>query len=98
MTPGFHRVHHVPRTAERNLGTVLTVWDALRGTLVRAQPAADVELGVPLETSSYPQDWLRQLVEPYFAIRTRRRGVKPSRHGLGIAYAQPVSVTLPSQP
>ena len=97
MTPGLHRAHHLPRTTERNLGTVFTVWDALRGTLVRAQPTADVELGVPLETSSYPQDWLRQFVEPYSAIRARRRGARSSRPGLETAYAQPAAVTHPSR-
>jgi sterol desaturase/sphingolipid hydroxylase (fatty acid hydroxylase superfamily) len=74
VTPGFHRAHHVPCTTERNLGTVFTVWDALRGTLVRAAPTADAELGVPLEVWTYPQDWLGQLVEPFAAIRSRAQG------------------------
>ena len=74
VTPGFHRAHHVPCTTERNLGTVFTVWDALRGTLVRAAPTADAELGVPLEVWTYPQDWLSQLVQPYAAIRSRAQG------------------------
>ena len=89
VTPGFHRAHHVPRTAERNLGTVFTVWDLLRGTLIRAEPAADVELGVPLETASYPQDWLRQLVKPCSAIRLRS-----SRSSSGNALVPPAIDTV----
>lgn len=89
VTPGFHRAHHVPRTTERNLGTVFTVWDALRGTLVRAETDADVELGLPLETWSYPQDWLRQLVEPYLGIRTRGTGRDHPLSGSESAYTSP---------
>jgi len=47
VTPALHRVHHVPRTTERNLGTVFVFWDALRGTLVRTGPAPDCVFGVP---------------------------------------------------
>ena len=71
VTPRLHRLHHVPRTTERNLGTVFTVWDRLRGTLVVADLEPDVVLGVPGEVASYPQGWLRQLVDP--AMRLRRR-------------------------
>lgn len=89
VTPGFHRAHHVPHTTERNLGTVFTVWDALRGTLVRTESTADVEFGVPLETRSYPQDWLRQLVQPYSAIRTRGTGWRRPPSASESAYTSP---------
>ena len=65
VTPRLHRVHHVPATVERNLGTVFTCWDRLRGTLVRADPPADTAFGLPLETATYPQDWGRQLLAPF---------------------------------
>jgi sterol desaturase/sphingolipid hydroxylase (fatty acid hydroxylase superfamily) len=68
VTPRLHRLHHVPRTAERNLGTVLTLWDRLRGTLVIADPSADAVLGIPGETGTYPQGWARQLAAPVAAI------------------------------
>lgn len=63
ITPRLHRVHHVPRTTERNLGTVFTLWDQLRGTLLHIEPD-EGEFGVPGEVTSYPQGWARQLVEP----------------------------------
>jgi sterol desaturase/sphingolipid hydroxylase (fatty acid hydroxylase superfamily) len=74
VTPGYHRVHHVARTAERNLGTIFTVWDALRGTLVRAAPAPDAAMGVPGETASYPPQWLAQVVTPVASVWERRDG------------------------
>jgi len=73
VTPALHRVHHVPRTTERKLGTVFVFWDALRGTLVRPGPGRDCTFGVPGETETYPQGWLAQLVEP-----VRRVGRDPS--------------------
>ena len=64
ITPRLHRLHHVPDSAQRNLGTIFSVWDRLRGTLVR-DPAAPLRpLGVPGELASYPQSWLRALIEP----------------------------------
>jgi len=56
VTPRLHRLHHVPRTTERNLGTVLTVWDRLRGTLVVAEAAGTPHFGIPGEIGTYPQD------------------------------------------
>jgi len=75
VTPRLHRLHHVPRTTERNLGTVLTCWDRLRGTLVVDDAPVDAPLGIPGDQASYPQGWMRQLVEPFrrtaAASRTR---------------------------
>jgi sterol desaturase/sphingolipid hydroxylase (fatty acid hydroxylase superfamily) len=34
ITPRLHRVHHLYRTSEKNLGTIFTFWDRLRGTLM----------------------------------------------------------------
>jgi len=68
VTPRLHRLHHVPRTTERNLGTVLTLWDRLRGTLVVAEAPADVAFGIPGDGGSYPQGWARQLVRPLAAL------------------------------
>jgi len=84
VTPRLHRLHHVPRTTERNLGTVFTLWDRLRGTLVVAEPAAESVLGIPGETGTYPQGWARQLVEPVAAIgraRSARRAATAARPG-----------------
>lgn len=74
VSPARHHAHHVPRTTERNLGTVFTLWDALRGTLV-GPASVDDELGVPQETRTYPQGWLRQLVEPARRFAARRRAL-----------------------
>jgi sterol desaturase/sphingolipid hydroxylase (fatty acid hydroxylase superfamily) len=64
VTPRLHRIHHVPETDDRNLGTVFTVWDRLRGTLLVRDTGVDVALGVAGEETSYPAGWLAQLVEP----------------------------------
>jgi sterol desaturase/sphingolipid hydroxylase (fatty acid hydroxylase superfamily) len=78
VTPRLHRLHHVPRTTERNLGTVLTLWDRLRGTLVRA-PADTSPLGIPGEARPYPQGWLRQLLEPSRRLIHGRRAARQAR-------------------
>jgi sterol desaturase/sphingolipid hydroxylase (fatty acid hydroxylase superfamily) len=70
ITPRLHRLHHVPATSGGNLGTIFSLWDRLRATLV-ADPAAPLlPLGVPGREASYPQTWLAQLVEPFRARRT----------------------------
>lgn len=68
MTPRLHRVHHVSATTERNLGTVLTCWDRLRGSFLRADPPPDATFGLPRERRTYPQDWARQFVAPWNAL------------------------------
>ena len=75
ITPSLHRLHHVPESSQLNLGGVLTVWDRLRGTLERNRRTTDRGLGVPGEITTYPQGWLRQLVEP--AVRIVNRGNHP---------------------
>lgn len=64
ITPRLHRVHHVPATTDRNLGTVFTWWDRLRGTFVLTDPPPATRFGLPLERDTYPQDWARQFVTP----------------------------------
>lgn len=65
ITPRLHRLHHVPATSERNLGTIFSVWDRLLGRL-EATPAAPLRpTGVPGAVDTYPQTWPRQLVEPF---------------------------------
>lgn len=71
VTPRLHRLHHVPATTERNLGTVFTCWDRLRGTLVLDDPPPATAFGLPRERETYPQDWARQLVEPWTRIAGR---------------------------
>jgi sterol desaturase/sphingolipid hydroxylase (fatty acid hydroxylase superfamily) len=67
ITPRLHRLHHQPATTERNLGTIFTFWDRLRGTLVDGR--ASEELGVPGEVTSYPQGFLPLLREPFRRLR-----------------------------
>jgi sterol desaturase/sphingolipid hydroxylase (fatty acid hydroxylase superfamily) len=62
ITPRLHRLHHVYETSDKNLGTVFTFWDQLRGTLVRAEPG-DKSVFSNGE-ATYPQGWLPQLIEP----------------------------------
>jgi sterol desaturase/sphingolipid hydroxylase (fatty acid hydroxylase superfamily) len=75
VSPRFHQLHHLPRTTEANLGTILTLWDVLRGTAVRAAVPSDAAFGLPGERDGYPQDWPRQLLRPFadlLALRHRR--------------------------
>ncbi len=64
VTPRLHRLHHAPETAQQNFGTILTLWDRLRGTLVVRDLEPEHRLGIPGEVESYPQGWRRQLLEP----------------------------------
>lgn len=65
ITPRLHRLHHLPASTDRNLGTVLTLWDRLRGSLVTREIAPDERCGVPGEIDSYPEGWWPQLREPF---------------------------------
>lgn len=69
ITPRLHRLHHVPDTSEHNLGTIFSLWDRLRGTLLTDVSARQEPLGVPGEVETYPQSWLPQLMEPWRRVR-----------------------------
>lgn len=79
VTPRLHRLHHVPATSESNLGTIFSVWDRLRGSLVTDPAAALAPLGVPGALESYPQTWGRQLVAPFRRRTTASAGRGPAR-------------------
>ena len=85
VTPRLHRLHHLPRTTERNLGTLLTLWDRLRGTLVVEDTEPEASFGLPAGADDYPQGWLRQLVEPVAGQRSRSAA---ARSGLTSAIAR----------
>jgi sterol desaturase/sphingolipid hydroxylase (fatty acid hydroxylase superfamily) len=67
ITPRLHRLHHQTATSDRNLGTVFTLWDRLRGTFIDEE--ARGELGVSGE--SYPEGFLAQMREPFRRLRSR---------------------------
>jgi sterol desaturase/sphingolipid hydroxylase (fatty acid hydroxylase superfamily) len=70
ITPRLHRFHHVTRTTKHNLGTILSIWDRWRGTLVTE---GDPEpLGLPAERASYPQTYVAQ----FFAPLRKRQDVR----------------------
>jgi sterol desaturase/sphingolipid hydroxylase (fatty acid hydroxylase superfamily) len=71
ITPRLHKLHHVPRTMERNLGTVFTFWDRARGTFITADPSDGAVFGNG--DPSYPQSWMTQLLEPVIRIMRVRR-------------------------
>lgn len=73
VTPRLHRLHHVPETDGRNFGTVFTLWDRMRGTLVVREASPDARFGFAGQ-GSYPHGWLRQLVEPFRAL-ARSEGI-----------------------
>lgn len=70
--PGYHRVHHVPRTTERNFGTMLTCWDRLLGTMAASDAAPDAAVGLPRGRLAYPQRWDAQLLAPFTWSRAVR--------------------------
>jgi sterol desaturase/sphingolipid hydroxylase (fatty acid hydroxylase superfamily) len=70
ITPRLHRMHHVPATSERNLGTIFSVWDRLFGTLETNPTALLQPIGVPGAVDSYPQTWPQQFFAP-FSRRTQ---------------------------
>jgi sterol desaturase/sphingolipid hydroxylase (fatty acid hydroxylase superfamily) len=71
VTPRLHRLHHVPETARRNLGGTLIVWDRLLGTFAGEPVIPGTQIGVPEEILTYPQGWLRQLLEPAMRLAGR---------------------------
>lgn len=74
ITPRLHRLHHTPATTERNLGTVFSLWDRLRGTFVVAELSPATLFGVPGEVEGYPEGFGVQLVEP---LRWIAGGARP---------------------
>jgi sterol desaturase/sphingolipid hydroxylase (fatty acid hydroxylase superfamily) len=62
ITPRLHRVHHLPDQSERNLGTVFTFWDQIRGTLAKIPTNDQSRFGNG--DSNYPQSWGPQFIEP----------------------------------
>lgn len=62
ITPRLHRLHHQFTTSEKNLGTIFTFWDILRGTFSREEVDKDAIFGNG--EPNYPQGWLNQFVEP----------------------------------
>jgi sterol desaturase/sphingolipid hydroxylase (fatty acid hydroxylase superfamily) len=79
ITPRLHRVHHVPEASTKNLGTVFSVWDRLRGTLLLTAPPPAAVFGVPGEVEAYPQTWGRQLLAPLRALPGRSTAPAESR-------------------
>jgi sterol desaturase/sphingolipid hydroxylase (fatty acid hydroxylase superfamily) len=72
VTPRLHRRHHVPATTQNNFGGILTIWDRIAGTLVRADTTADERYGVPGEIDTYPQHFLAAFRQPARDLRPTR--------------------------
>jgi lathosterol oxidase len=66
ITPRLHRVHHMYKTSESNLGGVFTIWDQIRGKLVSVD--SDDKSVFSNGEPTYPQSWLVQFVEPISRI------------------------------
>lgn len=65
VTPRLHRLHHDSSTANKNLGTVFTIWDRMLGTSDVRESSGSVIFGVPGEVGKYPQGWWAQFIEPF---------------------------------
>jgi sterol desaturase/sphingolipid hydroxylase (fatty acid hydroxylase superfamily) len=63
ITPRLHLLHHVPASAQRNLGTLLSVWDRLTGRFVSVDVAADTALGTGDRQD--PQTFAALLMHPF---------------------------------
>jgi sterol desaturase/sphingolipid hydroxylase (fatty acid hydroxylase superfamily) len=74
ITPRLHRLHHAGSTSQRNLGTVFTIWDRLRGSLLIKELPADCKFGNG--ETSYPQTWLYQFFKPVSDLRNLARNLK----------------------
>ncbi len=72
VTPRLHRRHHVPDTTQTNFGGILSVWDRVAGTLVRADTTDDERYGVPGEIDSYPQRFADAFRAPFEERRRAR--------------------------
>ncbi len=72
ITPRLHRLHHVPATSQKNLGTILTIWDRLSGRFLARDTTADQAVGVPGELDEYPQRFLAAFRQPFKEARLRR--------------------------
>jgi sterol desaturase/sphingolipid hydroxylase (fatty acid hydroxylase superfamily) len=63
ITPRLHQLHHMPAFSDRNLGTVLNVWDRLTGRFITTDVPSDLPLGNGHR--DYPQTFLRLLRQPF---------------------------------
>ena len=66
VTPSLHRAHHLDEMKVRNLGTVFSFWDRMRGTLTHIEIDDASRFGNGED--SYPQAWLSQFFEPVLGI------------------------------
>jgi sterol desaturase/sphingolipid hydroxylase (fatty acid hydroxylase superfamily) len=74
VTPRLHRRHHVPSTTQTNYGGILTIWDRLAGSLVRADTTSEERYGVPGEIDTYPQRFTDAVRQPFRSGREQRPG------------------------
>jgi sterol desaturase/sphingolipid hydroxylase (fatty acid hydroxylase superfamily) len=81
VTPRLHRLHHLPATTQRNLGTILTIWDRVFGRLVSRDALPEERTGVPGEIDVYPQRFVAAFGQPLREARARRaaRTAAPQR-------------------
>lgn len=66
ITPRLHKAHHLDETKVRNLGTVFSFWDRVRGTFTQVEINDTGRFGNG--DNSYPQTWLQQFFEPVRGI------------------------------
>jgi len=67
ITPRLHRIHHISDLSDKNLGSIFSFWDRLRGTLVAAETDDKIQFGNG--EANYPQTWLPQFVEPFLSLK-----------------------------
>jgi sterol desaturase/sphingolipid hydroxylase (fatty acid hydroxylase superfamily) len=62
ITPRLHRLHHAGNTSVKNLGTIFTLWDRLRGNLLIKELPANCKFGNG--EANYPQGLFAQFFKP----------------------------------
>ena len=81
ITPRLHQMHHhALGTTQKNLGTVVTLWDRAFGTYYPGQPLTAL-YGVPGEVDTFPQTFLPQFLEPI------RRAKRKDAHAAPVSHA-----------
>jgi hypothetical protein len=65
ITPRLHRVHHVPAATNRNFGHRAVDLGRVAGTLVVADTALQVPVGVPGGLDTYPRRFPDAMRQPY---------------------------------
>ena len=75
ISPYMHQLHHAKKSANKNYGSVLSVWDTLFQTAYRPKKVQELEFGADVKHNSV----LEALIEPFVSIGKNFIGVKSEK-------------------